>query len=1483
MASINRDEEQRWVPTHVQVLVIRARGLRAKGKHGTSDAYTVVQLGKEKYSTCVMEKSTEPEWGEECSFELQPGVLDDRGRDGHPASTCDLTFTVMHRALIGLDVFLGQTVIALDKAFHERVCMRNEWYKLHSKTGKKEKERGDLQLTVQFTRHNLTASMYDLSMKDKPRSAFIRLRERMRARKHGGDEESSSAIVPGGYGTLARTRGRLPSDGGGEEDYEDDEGGEVRRSKMRSYFLHGRLRKSSDTRSSTSLGSESSESSSRGGSLSPTAGISVVVSDLSNSPSNSSNLTADNSPEHTVAPSPLVSPVRHGFDEVCDHSIPVPHSLSTDSDAPILLPSVCVNGNPVETSPLTHQPPSLVLQHPRPQTETRQESPHTPWTSPPMKGKPTQAQTSQLSEIKPQPSPEVQTKQPKVESKSKHDLQFPAVGMLQKGSALSLSLQNLSRHKEDQQGGGPIEGRRWSFDKPGEEEKAAISAALEHAGLIADETVVETGVSVSEIEVQGKKKRSLFSHSQPEKKETGKAQPATEGRHRGWFSSKDPYSKPSPAICQPEVPASRPGHPSPPLHVVETGNAKGVLVDGSLQYLNSFCRTDAPDDTDKCIQWDDFIGDRLKLNSKIGAQNVNILPSPYLSDPPNQTQCCEGEKNKVLEVTNEGVKVSSKALESECNITTDCTFILEALPQFEAEAYFLHCSTQKTDLNNFVPQDSSESEFDSSLPDNSSIDFSELNALACPYQTLLNGTFNKDKVSTASVCQINITPNAMLVSSVVPKPSAPNSEILDYLDLFEKSEQEIVKCLSTKRQTDDYTKWSVEIQNTVLPSCNFDILEAYPIVTSGSTHKGCNVPESKSSPKGQRSSKSDDGIGTGDRELQESAVKEGTYLDVHPAIYPLSMEKDNSSNPGCESLDRSFVGEGFDGGSSMDSCCMSLTKQKVSDSPPNISIYEVDAPNDSRMTVSSAVSPKYVLSHSLYESVDSEQYLTCMSQNTSLTIPQRSPVDSFQESKPKSDLYQEVLSTNDQSQRSLSVLQQPPAEIIQEALPRNGEISQYGLSNPPVSLSFLPKSVSSQNTFKKCDLTKEALTGTVTNESIQKCDPPMDTKMNNDLLHERSPDIFEMITTKSGEFLLKLDPYTVMDNDNCFTEPLQSNVQCDGILEDPEIITDICQSAKNMCASDFVSEPTSGITQDLVTTDLLPDNMFVAQHAATRSVGMSPVTLPLPRETCTNMELYPHSIKASQISKNKQVATTAASVPQVGHSDSATHWPNIHPPLSEPSIMDQLTSGNDLLMSSPLSLLNLSPLASSTPHVEEGITSLPLSSFPMTSAPAKTLLHTTLATTTLSPAFTASCDSFPQEEHQVTCHLSSPHPVKPLTPPDEKRSEGWSMFEKLKSTIHSGRGHQGDQEHEKKLLVEGGGSYYHLNHSELVSLLLQRDAELQQEREEYEHRGLLLEKREVEIKKMKVVIRDLEDYIDTLLVRIMEQTPALLQVRSKMK
>lgn len=127
MSSLTVEGDQKWLPTHVQVTVLRGRGLRGKGKHGTSDVYTIIQLAKEKYSTCVAEKTTEPEWREECSFELHPGVLETGGgRSSCPAGSNELVLIVMHRALMGLDVFLGQAVIQLDKVFHETRCVKNE-------------------------------------------------------------------------------------------------------------------------------------------------------------------------------------------------------------------------------------------------------------------------------------------------------------------------------------------------------------------------------------------------------------------------------------------------------------------------------------------------------------------------------------------------------------------------------------------------------------------------------------------------------------------------------------------------------------------------------------------------------------------------------------------------------------------------------------------------------------------------------------------------------------------------------------------------------------------------------------------------------------------------------------------------------------------------------------------------------------------------------------------------------------------------------------------------------------------------------------------------------------------------------------------------------------------------------------------------------------------------------------------------------------
>lgn len=68
------------------------------------------------------------------------------------------------------------------------------WYTLDSRPGKKKKERGKIQVSIQFIRNNMTASMFDLSMRDKPRSPFSKLKDKVRGRKH--DSDASSAILP---------------------------------------------------------------------------------------------------------------------------------------------------------------------------------------------------------------------------------------------------------------------------------------------------------------------------------------------------------------------------------------------------------------------------------------------------------------------------------------------------------------------------------------------------------------------------------------------------------------------------------------------------------------------------------------------------------------------------------------------------------------------------------------------------------------------------------------------------------------------------------------------------------------------------------------------------------------------------------------------------------------------------------------------------------------------------------------------------------------------------------------------------------------------------------------------------------------------------------------------------------------------------------------------------------------------------------------
>ncbi|KAK1800456.1 hypothetical protein P4O66_005492 [Electrophorus voltai] len=192
------DQSHQWFPTSVQVTVRQARGLRIKGKHGTNDAYAVMQVAKDKFSTSVAEKCVAPVWGEEATFALP--LL----RDSTDRST--LHVYVMHRALVGPDKMLGQAVINLLEVYENKSRDKTEWFKLLGKTGKTDKARGDVLLDIQFMKNNMTASMFDLSGQDKPRSRIGKLKDKFRGKKEEGLSDSASAIVP-------HTQGMIDSEG----------------------------------------------------------------------------------------------------------------------------------------------------------------------------------------------------------------------------------------------------------------------------------------------------------------------------------------------------------------------------------------------------------------------------------------------------------------------------------------------------------------------------------------------------------------------------------------------------------------------------------------------------------------------------------------------------------------------------------------------------------------------------------------------------------------------------------------------------------------------------------------------------------------------------------------------------------------------------------------------------------------------------------------------------------------------------------------------------------------------------------------------------------------------------------------------------------------------------------------------------------------------------------------------------------------------
>ncbi|XP_064798589.1 daf-12-interacting protein 1 isoform X2 [Oncorhynchus masou masou] len=205
------DQSQQWYPTSVQVTVLQARSLRIKGKNGTNDSYAIMQVAKDKFATSVAEKSVAPVWKEEATFELP---LFHNGN----TEKCTLHVHVMHRALVGSDKLLGHAVINLLELSEVKSRNKTEWHKLLDKAGKPDKDRGEVLVDIQFMKNNLTASMFDLSATDKPRSRLGKFKDKVRGKKKEGLSDSASAVVPSFTQVLTDSEGEGEGEGGADKE-----------------------------------------------------------------------------------------------------------------------------------------------------------------------------------------------------------------------------------------------------------------------------------------------------------------------------------------------------------------------------------------------------------------------------------------------------------------------------------------------------------------------------------------------------------------------------------------------------------------------------------------------------------------------------------------------------------------------------------------------------------------------------------------------------------------------------------------------------------------------------------------------------------------------------------------------------------------------------------------------------------------------------------------------------------------------------------------------------------------------------------------------------------------------------------------------------------------------------------------------------------------------------------------------------------------
>lgn len=91
-------------------------------------------------------------------------------------------------------IFYSDNQISYENCYSDIKPLFDRWFKLLDKTGKVDKDRGEVLVDIQFMRNNMTASMFDLSAAGKSRSRLGKFKDKVRGKKKESD--TMSTIVP---------------------------------------------------------------------------------------------------------------------------------------------------------------------------------------------------------------------------------------------------------------------------------------------------------------------------------------------------------------------------------------------------------------------------------------------------------------------------------------------------------------------------------------------------------------------------------------------------------------------------------------------------------------------------------------------------------------------------------------------------------------------------------------------------------------------------------------------------------------------------------------------------------------------------------------------------------------------------------------------------------------------------------------------------------------------------------------------------------------------------------------------------------------------------------------------------------------------------------------------------------------------------------------------------------------------------------------